>query len=208
MYVDFNQTVNELSQLRRDLSEGKLKTLGDGVAEVELVMDDGSLYPNKGQLLFTGVQVNPGTGQVQLRATFPNPDHYLLPGMYLQVRLARASVDDAIFVPNQAIQRTSEGGSKVMLVDEENVVRDSPVVLGQEFGGRTLVLSGVKVGDKVITEGFTKIRTGQTVRPQLKGAAQQAQQEQQAQPAETAASQAPAEQSEQGADTEAAAVAQ
>ncbi|AVL71283.1 MULTISPECIES: efflux RND transporter periplasmic adaptor subunit [Oligella] len=208
VYVDFNQTVNELSQLRRDLSEGKLKTLGDGVAEVELVMDDGSLYPNKGQLLFTGVQVNPGTGQVQLRATFPNPDHYLLPGMYLQVRLARASVDDAIFVPNQAIQRTSEGGSKVMLVDEENVVRDSPVVLGQEFGGRTLVLSGVKVGDKVITEGFTKIRTGQTVRPQLKGAAQQAQQEQQAQPAETAASQAPAEQSEQGADTEAAAVAQ
>lgn len=202
VYVDFNQTVNELSQLRRDLNEGKLKTLGDGVAEVELVMDDGSLYPNKGQLLFTGAQVNPGTGQVQLRATFPNPDHYLLPGMYLQVRLARASVDDAIFVPNQAIQRTSEGGSKVMLVDEENVVRDSPVVLGQEFGGRTLVLSGVKVGDKVITEGFTKIRTGQTVRPQLKGAGQQAEP---APAAETAASQASAERSEQGADTEAAA---
>ncbi|WP_432784925.1 Multidrug efflux pump subunit AcrA [Oligella sp. MSHR50489EDL] len=220
VYVDFNQTVNELSQLRRDINEGKIKTLGDGVAEVELLLDDGTLYSEKGQLLFTGVKVNPGTGQVQLRATFPNPNHYLLPGMYLQVRLARASVDEAIFVPNQAIQRTSEGGSKVMLVDGENVVRDSPVVLGQEFSGRTQVLSGVQSGDKVITEGFTKIRAGQTVRPQPKGAAQQAQQAQSGeqaaaqQAAETtaadeAATEAPAEQPvEQGAETESAAAAQ
>lgn len=55
VYVDFNQTVNELSQLRRDINEGKIKTLGDGVAEVELLLDDGTLYSEKGQLLFTGV---------------------------------------------------------------------------------------------------------------------------------------------------------
>ncbi|MDO5666327.1 MAG: efflux RND transporter periplasmic adaptor subunit [Alcaligenaceae bacterium] len=198
VYVDFNQTVNELSQLRRDLDAGHIKTLGEGVAEVELLLDDGSIYSETGELLFTGVTVNPGTGQVQLRATFPNPDQHLLPGMYVQVRLARAAVDDAIFVPNQAIQRTSEGGNKIMIVDEENIVRDSPVVLGQEFGGRTHVLSGVEIGDKVITEGFTKIRAGQPVRPQPKGGPQEAQK-----PAD-----APSEQAEQGGEVEQPAAAQ
>lgn len=166
VYVDFNQTVSELSQLRRELDAGSIKTLSDGVAEVELLLEDGTLYPEKGELLFTGVDVNPNTGQVQLRATFPNPNQYLLPGLYVQVRLARASVDDAIFVMNQSIQRTAEGGDKVMIVDSENIVRDHPVTLGQEINGRTHVLSGVSVGDKVIVEGFTKIRAGQPVRPQ------------------------------------------
>ena len=82
-------------------------------------------------------------------------------------------MDNAIFVPNQAIQRTPEGGSKIMLVDEENIVRDSPVTLGQEFGGRTHVLRGVEAGDQVIIEGFTKIRAGQPVRPQPKGGDQE-----------------------------------
>lgn len=199
VYVDFNQTVNELSQLRRELDAGHIKTLGDGVAEVELLLEDGSLYSEKGELLFTGVTVNPSTGQVQLRATFPNPNQYLLPGMYVQVRLARAAVDDAIFVPNQAIQRTAEGGNKIMLVDADNIVRDIPVVLGQEFEGRTHVLSGISAGDQVITEGFTKIRAGQPVRPQTKGdGAQDAQP-----PAQT-----PAEQVEQDGEVEQPAAAQ
>jgi membrane fusion protein (multidrug efflux system) len=173
VYVDFNQTVNELSQLRRDLDAGNLKTVTEGVAVVELLLEDGTLYSETGELLFTGVTVNPGTGQVQLRATFPNPQHHLLPGMYVQVRLARAEVDNALFVPNQAIRRTPEGGNKLMLVDAENIVRDRVVELGQEFGGRTQVISGLESGEKVITEGFTKIRAGQPVRPQFKGEAPQ-----------------------------------
>ena len=166
VYVDFNQTVAELSQLRRDLDAGNLNTLDGGAAEVELLLEDGTLYSETGKLLFTGVTVNPDTGQVQLRATFPNPNQYLLPGLYVQVRLARAAVDDAVFIPNQAIQRTAEGVNKLMVVDEENIVRDRPVALGQEFEGRTHVLSGVSAGEKVIVEGFTKIRAGQAVKPQ------------------------------------------
>ena len=166
VYVDFNQTVAELSQLRREIDAGNISTLSDGVAEVELLLEDGTVYPEKGELLFTGVTVNPGTGQVQLRATFPNPNQHLLPGLYVQVRLARAAVNDAIFVPNQAIQRTAEGVNKLMIVDEENVVRDRPVTLGQDFAGRTHVVSGVEAGEQVIVEGFTKIRAGQPVRPQ------------------------------------------
>ena len=82
VYVDFNQTVAELNQLRRDLDAG-IKSLGESVAEVELLLEDGTLYPETGQLLFTGVTVNPSTGQVQLCAGyFPNPNHHLLPGMY------------------------------------------------------------------------------------------------------------------------------
>lgn len=166
VYADFNQTVGELAQLRRELAAGNLKTLPGGATEVELMLEDGTLYPEKGELLFTGVTVNPSTGEVQLRATFPNENHYLLPGMYVQVRLARAAVDDAIFVPNQAIQRTAEGSNKLMIVDAENIVRDAYVELGQQFEGRTQVLSGISVGDKVIVEGFTKIRAGQPVNPQ------------------------------------------
>lgn len=166
VYVDFNQTVAEISQLRRDLDAGNIKTLSSGVAEVELLLEDGTVYQEKGELLFTGVTVNPGTGQVQLRATFPNPDQHLLPGLYVQVRLARAAVEDAVFVPNQAIQRTSEGVSKIMIVDEEGVVRDRQVTLGQDFSGRTHILNGIEAGEQVIVEGFTKIRAGQPVNPQ------------------------------------------
>lgn len=166
VYVDFNQTVSELSKLRQELAAGTIKSLGDGVAEVELQLEDGSIYPEKGELLFTGVTVNPGTGQVQLRATFPNPDHILLPGLYVHVRIARAAVDEAIFVPNQAIQRTAEGVNKVVIINDENVVVDRNVVLGQEFDGRTQVTSGLEVGEQVVVEGFTKIRAGQTVKPQ------------------------------------------
>ena len=166
VYVDFNQTVSELSKLRQELAAGTIKSLGDGVAEVELQLEDGSIYPEKGELLFTGVTVNPGTGQVQLRATFPNPDHILLPGLYVHVRIARAAVDEAIFVPNQAIQRTAEGVNKVVIINDENMVVDRNVVLGQEFDGRTQVTSGLEVGEQVVVEGFTKIRAGQTVKPQ------------------------------------------
>lgn len=166
VYVDFNQTVAEISQLRRDLDAGNIKTLSSGVAEVELLLEDGTVYQEKGELLFTGITVNPGTGQVQLRATFPNPDQHLLPGLYVQVRLARAAVEDAVFVPNQAIQRTSEGVSKIMIVDEEGVVRDRQVTLGQDFSGRTHILNGIEAGEQVIVEGFTKIRAGQPVNPQ------------------------------------------
>ncbi|NLA50929.1 MAG: efflux RND transporter periplasmic adaptor subunit [Alcaligenaceae bacterium] len=172
VYVDFNQTASELSKLRQELAAGTIKSLGEGVAEVELLLEDGSIYPEKGELLFTGVTVNPGTGQVQLRATFSNPDHILLPGLYVHVRLARASVDDAIFVQNQAIQRTAEGINKVVIIDKDNMVVDRNVVLGQEFDGRTQVISGLAEGEQVVVEGFTKIRAGQTVKPQAYDAKQ------------------------------------
>lgn len=166
VYVDFNQTTVELSQLRRAVAEGSLRSIDGETLPVELVLEDGSTYGKQGRLLFTGVDVNPTTGQVELRAVFPNPDHVLLPGMYVQVRLARAQVSDALFVPNQAILRTAEGINSLMIVDDENIVRQPNVVTGQEIGERTQILSGIEPGARVVVEGFTKIRAGQPVNPQ------------------------------------------
>src|SRR3546814_19944195 len=96
----------QLAQLRRAMQEGILKQAGDPTAQV--LLEDGSVYKRPGKLLFSGVSVDPATGQVNLRAEFDNPDQILLPGMYVRVRLQQGVDEKALLVPDQAIQRSEE----------------------------------------------------------------------------------------------------
>jgi len=116
-------------------------------------------------LQFTGTAVNPTSGAITLRATFPNPDHFLMPGMYVRSQLATSVAPQALLLPQEAVIRNAAGEPSVQVVGEDNKLTKRPVELGQAVGNRWLVISGVKAGEKVMVDGFQKARVGQTVKP-------------------------------------------
>jgi membrane fusion protein (multidrug efflux system) len=164
MFANFNQSSTEVLQMRRALAEGKLKRApGSESAQVRIVMDDGSEYPQPGRLLFSDLSVDPTSGQVLLRAEVPNANGLLLPGMYVRVRLEQAKVGNAILLPQQAVTRSGQGDT-VMVVDKEGKVAPRPVRVGNEQGGNWVILGGLNPGEQVVVEGFQKIRPGAQVK--------------------------------------------
>ncbi len=166
MYVNFTQSASETLRLRRAFEAGQFKRVGGAGAEVRLVLDDGSVYPRPGKLLFSDLSVDAGTGQVTLRAEVPNPDGLLLPGLYVKVRLAQARADGGILVPQQAVTRGGAGGADVlMVVGEGNMPAPRPVKIGGANGQNWVVLDGLKGGEQVIVDGFQKMRPNTPVTP-------------------------------------------
>ncbi len=171
IYVDFTQSTADLAALRA-FAAGKLQQVGKDAVKVQVVLEDGSIYPEAGKLLFTGVTVDPTTGQVNLRAEVPNPDNILLPGMYVRVRVDQGVDDKALLVPQQALQRTADGMQSLMLV-KDNKVEQVPVTTGSVIHNQWVINSGLAAGDVVVVEGFQKIRPGAPVQasPWNKGGA-------------------------------------
>ncbi len=164
LYADFTQSATDLIRLRKALEEGKMMS-GNEEAEVQLVLDDGTVYEHKGKLLFSEAAVDATTGQVTLRGEFPNPDNDLLPGMYVRVQVQQGVEKDAITVPQQAVQRNNAGQSQVYVVTADKKVEFRNVTLGRTVGTRWQVTSGLKADEKVIVEGFQKIGPGAPVEP-------------------------------------------
>lgn len=162
VYVDLTRSTAQLSQLRRALASGELTQAGEGAATVQVVLEDGTLYDEVGTLLFSGVTVDPATGQVNLRAEVPNPGEILLPGMYVRVRLQQGVDEKALLVPQQAIQRTADGLNSLVVV-RDGKAQTIAVVLGAEVKGQSIVYKGLNPGDVVVVEGFQKIRPGAPV---------------------------------------------
>ncbi|TAN30698.1 MAG: efflux RND transporter periplasmic adaptor subunit [Castellaniella sp.] len=164
VYVDITQPVAQLSTLRRQLAEGILKPDAQGNTQAEVLLGDGDVYRHKGKLLFSGVSVDPGTGQVNLRALFPNPEQILLPGLYVRVLLAQGVDQKALVVPEQAIQRAADGRSTIVKVTDGKA-NFTPVELGPRAGQGYIVSQGLQAGDQIVVEGFQKIRPGAPVQP-------------------------------------------
>lgn len=161
IYANFTQSGDEWVRLQQAFKSGKLKRTS---VPVELVFDDGSIYPQSGKLLFTDLAVDPGTGSVTLRAEFSNPKHELLPGMFARIRFAEATADNTIKVPQRAVQTTTQG-QLVMVVDTDSKVAPRPVKTGDMAGGDFVITDGLQPGDKVIVNGLQKIRPGAPVKP-------------------------------------------
>lgn len=166
IYVTITQSSTELLKLRRALADGKLKGAGKGggknEARVSLVTEDGQTYPHPGKLLFADVAVDQTTGSVSMRAEFPNPERTLLPGMYVRARLEQGVNEAAITVPQQAVVRTQEGAS-VLIVGSDNKVVSQPVTASANEGQNWIVSSGLKGGERIIVEGFQKAKPGLAV---------------------------------------------
>jgi membrane fusion protein (multidrug efflux system) len=163
IYVNLTQSSSELLRLRQAMAAGKLKTMGRDQASVSLVTEDGTPYPQTGKLLFSDLAVDQSSGAITLRAEFPNPNRFLLPGMYVRARLDQAVNESAITVPQQAVQRDNNGAS-VMLVGADGKVAPRPIQTGSAQGEKWIVTEGLKQGDVVIVEGLQKIKPGSPVK--------------------------------------------
>ncbi|NLZ11710.1 MAG: efflux RND transporter periplasmic adaptor subunit [Alcaligenaceae bacterium] len=162
VYVDITRSTTQLAQLRKAIADGVLKQSADGSAQVRVILEDGAEHTQAGKLLFSGVSVDPSTGQVNLRAEVDNPDQTLLPGMYVRARIDQGVDEQALLVPQQAVRRDANGDSSLMVVKDETVSA-VPVTVGPVLKGQYLITSGVQAGDVVIVEGFQKIRPGAPV---------------------------------------------
>ena len=165
IYVDVTQSSNDFLRLKQELADGRLKQ-ENGKAKVELVTNDGLKYPQSGTLEFSDVTVDQTTGSITLRAIFPNPDHTLLPGMFVRARLEEGVNPDALLVPQQGVTRTPRGDASVMVVGEGDKVEVRQVTASQAIGDKWLVTDGLKSGDRVIVTGLQKIKPGVQVKAQ------------------------------------------
>lgn len=157
VYADFNAAASDPGRLAE-------RAVGRQATEVRLIHADGTVHPDSGKLLFTDVSVDPGTGQVSLRATFPNPKGALLPGTYVRVRVAQGLTATAVIVPSQAIQRSSAGEAQAFVVAEGKAAL-RPLRTGPLTDAGWIVEEGLKAGETVVVEGFQKIQPGMAVNP-------------------------------------------
>ncbi|EOF4702264.1 MAG: multidrug efflux RND transporter periplasmic adaptor subunit AcrA [Klebsiella huaxiensis] len=165
IYVDVTQSSNDFLRLKQELANGKLQQ-ENGKAKVELVTNDGLKYPQGGTLEFSDVTVDQTTGSITLRAIFPNPDHTLLPGMFVRARLEEGVNPDAMLVPQQGVTRTPRGDASAMVVGEGDKVEVRQITATQAIGDKWLVTEGLKTGDRVIITGLQKIKPGVQVKAQ------------------------------------------
>ncbi|MBV9551100.1 MAG: efflux RND transporter periplasmic adaptor subunit [Alphaproteobacteria bacterium] len=163
IYVDIDQSSNELLALERQIRSGNANA---NSAPVSLKLDDGTPYAHPGKLQFTDVTVDPATGAVKLRVLFPNPEGLLLPGLYVRATVTQGVDVHGILVPQPAVGHDAKGEPFVLTVDAQNMARLTPIKTGRAIDSNWQVLSGLKPGDKVIVEGLAKVQPDMPVVPQ------------------------------------------
>lgn len=164
MYINFQESSRKLLQRFRANEAGTLVLPKDGSIKVSLILPDGSLYAHQGQLLFSDINVDQGTGQVLLRAEVANPDALLMPGLFVQVQLTQASLTNAFAVPQRAVMRGDQGDT-VMIVAADNILQVRPVTVAGSVNGQWVITDGVKAGEQLMVDGFQKARPNAPVRP-------------------------------------------
>ncbi len=165
IYVDVTQSSAELLRLKRDLETGQLSADGKNGKKVRILLEDGTDYPMEGLLQFRDVTVDPATGSFTLRIVVPNPEHLLLPGMFVRAVVQEGVAREAILVPQQGVSRNPKGEPIALVVDEAGTVQQRVLALNRVFVDKWLVSSGLSAGERVIVEGMLNVRPGAAVRP-------------------------------------------
>jgi membrane fusion protein (multidrug efflux system) len=163
IFVDVTQSSTEVLRLRRALASGTLKKPAANATRVELLLEDGTPYPNEGTLQFSDVTVDPATGAVTLRALFPNPQGVLLPGMYVRAVIEEGVREAAIVVPQQAVTRDTKGDAIAMVVGADGKVESRKLQVARTLGNEWLVDAGLQPGERVIVDGLQRARPGVAV---------------------------------------------
>jgi membrane fusion protein (multidrug efflux system) len=164
VYVDLTQSSLDGLKLRRQVQEGRLKTSGPNAAKVTLILEDGRPYPVPGKLQFSDVTVDQTTGSVTLRAVFANPQHVLLPGMFVRARIEEGVNDRALVIPQIGITHDPKGNPTALVVGPDNKVAVRSLVTAGTQGVNWVVDSGLNPGDRVIVQGVDKVHPGMTVK--------------------------------------------
>ena len=163
--VDVTQSSAELLRLQRELASGKLQQDKAVTARVMLTLEDGSAYPEAGELRFSEVTVDAGTGSVLLRASFPNPRRELLPGMFVRARVGQAVATEALLVPQAGVSRNARGLPTVLVIGADDMAEERVLTTGRVIDNQWQVLDGLKAGDRVIVEGLQRAKAGNKVKP-------------------------------------------
>jgi len=164
IYVDATESSANLLQLKRNIAAGRINGAGPEQAQVKLLLEDGTPYPQEGTLKFSEVTVDPSTGSFILRMVFPNPKYILLPGMYVRAVVQEGVVDRAILVPQQGVSRDPKGNPVALIVDGSGKVEQRMITVARAMGDRWLVSEGLNPGDRLIVEGRQRIRPGASVK--------------------------------------------
>jgi len=154
MYLNITQSASELQNLRKKAGGKGI----DSAIPVTVVLDDGTVLPRQGKLLFSDVTVDQTSGQVTLRAEVANPDNALLPGQYVRVRLAQAELPAGILIPQQAVTRGGQNGDTLMVVGADNKPVSRTVKIASQEGANWVVVDGLKEGERVMVDGFQKLQ--------------------------------------------------
>ena len=164
VFVDITQSSTEMLRLKREQSSGRMVSPTEDMT-LTLVLDDGSNYEHAGTLEFTEVSVDESTSSVTLRGIVPNPDHLLLPGMFVRAHLDQGIRKASILAPQRGITFDYSGTPTAMIVGEGNKVERREIKTAQAVGDQWLVLYGLSPGDRIIVEGLQKIKVGMEVKP-------------------------------------------
>jgi len=163
MRINFSVSENEILKYREKIASGNLQAPSNDKYIVEVVLSDGSVFPEKGRITFADTSYSQGTGTMMVRAEIANTQKTLLPGQFVRARLIGASYPKGILVPQKAVQQSGQGYF-VWIVDQENKARTRPISVGQWIGEHWLVESGLNAGDTVVTDGFMRLAPGAPVK--------------------------------------------
>ncbi|MDO7193372.1 multidrug efflux RND transporter periplasmic adaptor subunit AdeD [Acinetobacter nosocomialis] len=162
MYVDLTQSSDEYMALRKQLTENGIKPTE---LSVRLQLENGTTYSQQGTFKFSDIAVDEATGSITLRAAFSNPNHGLLPGMYVRAELGTGTRSNRILIPQGALFRDADGNALVWVVGKDNKAEQRKITLGNAIDNRWLVKSGLNEGDQVIVDGLQGLSAGMAIEP-------------------------------------------
>ncbi|MCH2001637.1 multidrug efflux RND transporter periplasmic adaptor subunit AdeD [Acinetobacter seifertii] len=162
MYVDLTQSSDEYMALRKQLTENGIKPTQ---LSVRLQLENGTTYSQQGTFKFSDIAVDEATGSITLRAAFSNPNHGLLPGMYVRAELGTGTRPNSILIPQGALFRDADGNALVWVVGKDNKAEQRKIKLGNAMDNRWLVISGLNEGDQVIVDGLQGLSAGMAIEP-------------------------------------------
>ena len=160
IYVDVQQSSAELLRLRRALSSGRLTQGGESANRVRLLLEDGTPYAHEGTLEFRDITVESTTGSVTLRMVFPNPDHELLPGMFVRAIVEEGVNEHAILAPQEGVSRDSRGNAVALVLGADNKRSGSGASARTRSGQQVVGRGGPLEGDRLIVDGLQQARSG------------------------------------------------
>lgn len=164
VYVDTPQSATSVLATRAEIESGRLKMRPDGVS-LQLTLDNGQPYAQQGQLRFTDVTVNQGTGTVTLRATFANPDRLLLPNMFVRAIATLGQRENVILAPQRAVSRDPRGQATAFVIGEGDKIEPRQLEVSRAVGANWIVEKGLAPGDRLVMDGLQRIRPGAVVKP-------------------------------------------
>lgn len=165
IYLDLGESVNDLLLSKNEIAKGQIHLNEDNKIEVSLLFENGQKYPEKGVLGFTGVAVDQSTGMVTIRATVPNPNQVLLPGMFMRAQLPKGIKKDALLIPQNSVTRANRSDKYVFVIDKDNTIQQKFVQIGAEIPNYFVIDSGIDKNDRIVISNLQKIKVGMKVQP-------------------------------------------